>query len=109
MTTSWFLILGEFSVLYICLYWYLQHHREREFAVKVANDSIEGLPLGKVSEFINRPFVVDEIRLAHSSKRVMHPANSTVLHHGDHLLIEARSNEIEPIVAFFGQRETATK
>ena len=96
-------------MLFICLYWYLQHNRERKFAVQVCHDSIEGLTLGKVEQLISRRFVVREIRLADSSNCIVHPDDDTVLHHGDHLLIQARPNEIEAITAFLGQRENTTK
>ena len=109
MSSSWFIVLGELSVLFICLYWYLQHNHERKFAVVIEHESIEGMPLGKVEELISRRFVVREIRLADSSNCIMHPDDDTVLHHGDHLLIQARPHEIEPIIAFLGQRENTTK
>ena len=109
MFSSWFIVLGEFSVLFVCLYWYLQHNRERKFAVKVAHDSIEGLTLGKVEQLISRRFIVREIRLADSSDCIVHPDDNTVLHHGDHLLIQARPHEIEPIIAFLGQHDNTTK
>ena len=54
MSSSWFIVLGELSVLFICLYWYLQHNHERKFAVVIEHDSIEGLTLGKVEELISR-------------------------------------------------------
>ena len=109
MFSSWFIVLGEFAVLFICLYWYLQHNRNRKFAVRVEHDSIEGLTLGKVEQLIRRQFVVCEIRLADSSNCIVHPNDDTVLHHGDHLLIQARPHEIEPIIAFLGQRDNTTK
>ncbi len=109
MFSSWFIVLGEFSVLFVCLYWYLQHNRERKFAVTVEHDSIEGLTLGKVEKLISRRFVVREIRLADSSNCIVHPDDDTVLHHGDHLLIQARPHEIEPIIAFLGQRDNTMK
>ena len=109
MFSSWFIVLGEFSVLFVCLYWYLQHNRECKFAVKVAHDSIEGLTLGKVEQLISRRFIVREIRLADSSDCIVHPDDNTVLHHGDHLLIQARPHEIEPIIAFLGQPDNTTK
>ena len=109
MFSSWFIVFGELSVLFICLYWYLQHNRECKFAVTIEHDSIEGLTLGKVEQLISRRFVVREIRLADSTNCIVHPGDNTVLHHGDHLLIQARPHEIEPIIAFLGKREETTK
>lgn len=109
MSSSWLIVFGELSVLFICLYWYLQHNHERKFAVVIEHDSIEGMSLGKVERLINRRFVVREIRLSDSSNCIVHPDDDMVLHHGDHLLIQARPHEIEPIIAFLGQRETTKK
>lgn len=103
MTNSWLIVLGEFVVLFICLHWYLRHTRERNFAVRIEHGSIEGMTLKQVEELINRPFVVSEILLADRSKNLFHPDENTVLHHGDHLLIRAHKEEIEPIIAFLGR------
>ena len=109
MFSNWFIVFGELSVLFICLYWYLQHNHECKFSVIIEHDSIEGLTLGKVEELIRRQFVVREIRLAGSSNCISYPNDDTVLHHGDHLLIQARQREIEPIIAFLGTRENIMK
>lgn len=106
MESSWIIVLGEFAVLFVCVYWYLQHTRERSFAVRVEHDSIEGMTLGKVEDLISRQFEVYEIKLADSEKQVFRPDPATVLHHGDHLLIKAHKEEIEPIIAFLGQPDT---
>ena len=103
MTTSWLIVLGEFAVFFTCAYWYFHRSRERSFAVRVEHDSIEGMTLGKVGELIRRHFTVSEILAADSAKNVMNPADSTVLHQGDHLLIKARPEEREAIIAFLGQ------
>ena len=84
MTTSWLIVLGEFAVFFTCAYWYLHRSRERSFAIR-------------------RHFTVSEILAADSAKNVMNPADSTVLHQGDHLLIKARPEEREAIIAFLGQ------
>lgn len=106
MSTNWLIVIGEFIVLFTCLYWYLKHNRERQFAVRIEHESIEGMTLGQVESLIRRQFIVSEILLADASRNVFHPDRNTVLHHGDHLLIKAHKEEIEPIIAFLGQPDT---
>lgn len=98
--------MGEFLVCFVCIRWYLRHHRDKDFGVRIEHESIEGMTLGHVEQLVNRPFEVSEILSADNSKDVFHPAESTVLHHGDHLLIKAHKEEIEPIIAFLGQPDT---
>ena len=64
MTTSWLIVLGEFAVFFTCVYWYLHRSRERSFAVRVENDRIDGMTLGKVEELIRRHFTGSEILAA---------------------------------------------